>query len=234
MQRPVVLDVDGLGKSFGDKQVLKGASFRAKTGTITALMGRNGAGKSAMLRVAIGRVRPDYGRVLFHGEYLPRPSLAAMARLGLFYSAQDSAVTDLFTVREHLAAVARVFAGEDRVGDTISRLALEEFLDRKPPTLSGGERQRASLALAIVRAPSCLVMDEPFEGIAPRDRMLVTDGLGALRTRGCAIVISGHDVEDVFELSDEIIWVVAGTTHVLGSPEAARRHHQFRREYLGR
>jgi lipopolysaccharide export system ATP-binding protein len=233
MPTPVVLDVDGVGKSFGDRRVLTAASFRARKGTITALMGRNGAGKSTLLRVAIGRVRPHYGRVLFHGEYLVRPNLAAMARAGLFYSAQDSAVTDLFTVREHLAAVAKVYGGNDRVGETVSRLALEEFLDRKPPTLSGGERQRAPLAMAMVRAPSCLIMDEPFVGIAPKDRALVTDGLRALRSRGCAIVISGHDVEDVFELADEITWVVAGTTHVLGSPEAARTHDQFRREYLG-
>lgn len=233
MPDSVVLDVDGIGKAFGAKQVLKAASFRAARGRITALMGRNGAGKSTMLRVAIGRVRPHYGRVLFHGRQLARPNLAAMARDGLFYSAQGSAMTDLFTVHEHLAAVAQVYAGEDRIGETISRLALEAFLDRKPPTLSGGERQRASLAMALVRAPSCLIMDEPFVGIAPKGRLLVADGLRALRSHGCAIVISGHDVEDLFEVSDEIIWVVAGTTHVLGSPEAARSHDQFRREYLG-
>jgi lipopolysaccharide export system ATP-binding protein len=233
MPDSVVLAADGLNKSFGRKAVLKAASFSAKRGVITALMGRNGAGKSTMLRVAIGRVRADYGRVLFHGELLRRPNLAWMARRGLFYSAQDSALTDLFTVREQLDAVARVHGREDRVPEAVVRWSLDDLLDRRPLALAGGERKRASLALALVREPTCLLMDEPFLGIAPKDRGLVTEGLQALRAQGCAIVISGHDVEDVFDVSDEVVWVVSGTTHVLGSPEAARAHHQFSREYLG-
>jgi ABC-type multidrug transport system ATPase subunit len=231
---PVILEADGLGKSFGKNVVLKAASFWAKESFITALMGRNGAGKSTMLRIAIGRVRSDYGRILFNGNYLGRPSLAGMALQGLFYSAQDSAITDLFTVRQHLEAIAQVYGRQAGLEEAIGRLALEEFLDRKPRTLSGGERQRSSLAMAMVRQPTCLLMDEPFVGVAPKDRPLIAAGLRSLRERGCAIVISGHDVEDVFAVADEIVWVVAGTSHVVGSPDRARAHDQFRREYLGR
>jgi ABC-type multidrug transport system ATPase subunit len=196
-------------------------------------MGRNGAGKTTMLRIAIGRVRPDHGRVLFHGAFLSRPNLPMMARGGLFYSAQDSALTDLFTIHQHLETLAKVYGREAEVERVVAHLSLEEFLDRKPGALSGGERQRASLAMASLRQPSCLLMDEPFVGVAPKDRSFITDGLERLRDEGCAVVISGHDVEDMLAVSDEVLWVVAGTTHVLGPPEAARLHHQFRREYLG-
>lgn len=230
----VILEADGLGKSFGRSVVLKAASFSARGSTVTALMGRNGAGKSTMLRIAIGRLRPDYGRVLFYGEFQERPRLAAMAPRGLFYSGQDSALTDLFTVRQHLEVVAQVYDRRDGLEEAIERLALGEFLDRKPRSLSGGERQRASLAIATVRQPTCLLMDEPFVGVAPKDRPTMIAGLRALRDQGCAVVISGHDVEDVFAVADEVVWVVAGTSHVLGSPERARVHDQFRREYLGR
>lgn len=229
----VILEADGLGKAFGRNVVLKAASFAARHSTITALMGRNGSGKSTMFRIAIGRVRPDYGRVLFNGEFLGRPTLAEMARQGLFYSAQDSALTEFFTVRQHLQSVATAFGREEHVDAVVQHLHLEEFLDRIPKALSGGERQRASLAIATIRQPSCLIMDEPFVGIAPKDRAFITDGLRTLRDQGCGIVISGHDVEDVFAVADEIVWVVAGTSHVLGPPDAARDHHQFRREYLG-
>jgi ABC-type multidrug transport system ATPase subunit len=229
----VVLEADGLGKSFGGNVVLKGAGFAAKRGTITALMGRNGAGKSTMLRIAIGRVRADFGRVLFNGDFLDPPRLASMATAGLFFSAQDSALTDLFTVEQHLSAVAQVYHRKAEVSRVIERLDLGAFLDRGPRSVSGGERQRASLAMAIVRGPTCLLMDEPFVGVAPRDRSFIVDGLSALKHQGCAVVVSGHDVEDVFSVSDEIVWVAAGTTHAIGSPNEARRHHQFRREYLG-
>jgi ABC-type multidrug transport system ATPase subunit len=134
MSRPAVLAVNGLGKSFGSTQVLKAASFEARAGTVTALMGRNGAGKSTMLRIAVGRIRADYGRVVFQGKQLGRPILARMARQGLFYSAQDSALTDLFTVGDHLGAVSKVYGTQRRCPDTVVRLELERFLDRKPST----------------------------------------------------------------------------------------------------
>ncbi len=186
-----------------------------------------------MLRIAIGRTWADHGRVLFRGEYLERPRLAAMASRGLFYSAQDSALTDVFTVQEQCRAVAEVYGRERVLSDVIERLRLGDLSSRRPSRLSGGERQRAALALALIRDPSCLLMDEPFSGVAPRDRPLIRAGLEELRERGCATVISGHDVEDVFEVADEIVWVVAGTSHVLGSPRRAANHDQFRREYLG-
>jgi ABC-type multidrug transport system ATPase subunit len=234
MDRTVLLDVDGLAKSFGSNQVLKACSFQGREGTVTALMGRNGAGKSTMLRIAVGRVRPDRGRVRFKGQLAKRPSLALLARRGLFYSPQDPALTALLSVGGHLESMAQVYAGAERLAGAVDQLGLQEFLERTPPTLSGGERKRASLAMAIVRAPSCLIMDEPFVGMAPKDRGFVFDAFRTLREQGCAIVISGHDVEDVFEVADEIVWVVAGTSQVIGSPEAARTHDRFRREYLGR
>lgn len=85
--REVVLEADGLGKSFGRNVALKAGGFSARYGTISCLMGRNGAGKTTMLRAAIGRVRADYGRVVFKGEFQNRPQLASMAPRGLFYSA---------------------------------------------------------------------------------------------------------------------------------------------------
>lgn len=230
--RPI-LEADGLGKTFGERTVLKAGAFAAYPGGITALVGRNGAGKSTMLRIAVGRIRPDYGRILWRGRFVERPSLAALALDGLLYSTQSSALTDHFTLQEHLDAMARSFGGRERIPEILAFLELGEFLDRRPRQLSGGERQRASVGLALLRAPDCLLMDEPFAGVEPMDRPLVAWGLARLREAGTAIVISGHDVEDIFGLSDRILWVTAGTTHWLGTPAEAARHEQFRREYLG-
>jgi ABC-type lipopolysaccharide export system ATPase subunit len=85
----------------------------------------------------------------------------------------------------------------------------------------------------LIRRPDCLLMDEPFAGVAPVDRPMIAVGLSALRRQGAAVVISGHDVDDLFEASDEVIWVVAGTTHWLGAPRDAATHHEFRKSYLG-
>jgi ABC-type multidrug transport system ATPase subunit len=224
-----------MGKQFRGRVVLKAASFRAHAGRITALMGVNGAGKTTLLRMSVGRVRADYGRVLFRGEYLSRPSLPALAQRGVFFGSQASAVTRLFTVRDHLRMMVATFGRSrpEELSEVVEEMRLGEFLDRKPKRISGGERQRTSLAMALLRRPLCLLMDEPFAGVAPRDRPLMAAGLRRLRREGCAVVISGHDVADLLDVADEVVWVAAGTTHSLGAPEDARRHGQFQREYLG-
>lgn len=231
-ERPI-LEADGLGKSFGGRVVLKSAAFSVHRGRITALMGRNGAGKTTMLRITVGRVRPERGRVLYKGQFIERPVLWKLARAGLMYVAQGSALTEHFTVGDHLESVGQIYSGQGRLEETVERLRLREVLDRRPRDISGGEKQRVSLAMAMIRAPECLLMDEPFAGVAPRDRSLIQDGLRALRDRGSAILVTGHDVEDLFAVSDEIIWITAGTTHWIGGPQEAGVHDQFRREYLG-
>lgn len=229
--RPL-LEVDGVCKRFGRKTVLKAASYSARAGTITTLMGLNGAGKTTLLRISVGRLRADAGRVLLRGTYLPRPSLPLLARQGVFYAAQKSALTDLFTVRQQLDAVAGRWESGP-VDEVVSTFDLEETMDRRPGQISGGERQRVSLAMALLRNPDLLLMDEPFSEVSPTRAPLVTRGLETLRRRGCAVVITGHEVDRLMAVSDQIIWVVAGTTHWLGAPEEAGQHEQFRREYLG-
>ena len=230
--RPV-LEADGLGKRFGGRTVLASAGFSVHRGRVTALLGRNGAGKSTLLRIAVGRVRPEWGRVLFHGELVRRPALWRLARRGLMYVSQGSALTRHFTVRQHLDAIVRAFPRGGSLSDAVGLFDLAPILDRRPGALSGGERQRASLAMALLRGPSCLLWDEPFAGVAPVDRQLVAEGIRTLREQGSGILLTGHDVEDLFAVSDDVIWVTAGTTHWLGSPTQAAAHHQFRREYLG-
>jgi ABC-type multidrug transport system ATPase subunit len=230
---PPILEVDGLGKSFGSTTVLRSAGLRVVPGRVTALLGRNGVGKTTLFRIVIGRVRAEYGRVMYGGSFRSRPSLARLSREGLMYSAQESALTPHFTVAGHLEAFVTRYGGVDRVPGLVAELEMGEFLDRRPRSLSGGERQRASMALALLRVPSCLLADEPFAGVAPKDRPLITASLRRLAGGGCGVAVSGHDVDDLLEVADHVVWMTGGTTHDLGSPEAAREHHGFRRDYLG-
>jgi ABC-type branched-subunit amino acid transport system ATPase component len=90
-----------------------------------------------------------------------------------------------------------------------------------------------SIALAIARRPTVLLADEPLVGLAPVDQEFLAGLLRAMANEGVAVVTTGHDTPVLLSASDVIVWSVAGTTHYLGSPADARRHHQFRREYLG-
>lgn len=231
-----LLRAEGIGKSFGRLTVLKSASLWARPGEVTTLMGRNGVGKTTLMRVAAGVLWPDHGFVRMGDYAAERPRLCRLAREGLFYIPQEQLLSSAFTVERHMRAVASRWAGKDgdeRVEEVVEELELETVRSQPVPQLSGGERMRASLALGLIRRPRCLLVDEPLTGLAPMDQARVGGILRRMAAGGTAVVASGHDVGELMALSDRIIWCVAGTTHGLGTPEEAARHPQFVREYLG-
>jgi len=226
------LAAEGIGKSFGRLDVLKSASVWAEPGRISTLMGRNGSGKTTLLRIAVGDLRPDYGGLHFGGRASERHSLPRLARQGLMFVPQRGICAPHFTVREHLRALDAAHGLGDPA-ESIRIAELGSLLDQPVHELSGGERSRASFGMVHYRRPTVLVADEPLVGLTPIDRDPLFRIFRDLADRGSAVVTSGHDAVDLLRLSDVILWSVAGTTHHLGSPEAALEHAQFRREYLG-
>jgi ABC-type multidrug transport system ATPase subunit len=227
-----IFAADSVGKSFGSRTILKSASVWATPGRVTALFGRNGCGKSTLLKVGAGLLGADQGVVHFRGRAYLRPRLPHLARRGLFYLPDRNLLSRRITVREQLRAVAWRFGG-DRTDAAVAELGIARRLDQTPLQLSGGERRRAELAAAWIRAPLCLLADEPFAGINPRDADVVAAAFRRMAAEGCAIVVTGHEVERLMEVADDVVWMVAGTTHGLGSPAEALGYEQFRREYLG-
>jgi lipopolysaccharide export system ATP-binding protein len=223
---------DSIGKSFGSRTILKAASVWARAGKITVLFGRNGCGKSTLLRIGAGQLRPDHGVVHFAGRAYPRARLPELASLGLFYLPDRDLLSRRMTVREQIRAVEWRFGGS-RTAEIIERLGVSRLLGQTPLELSGGERRRAEMAAAWIRAPRCLLADEPFAGINPSDAEVIAEAFRRMAQQGCAIVITGHEVRQLLDTADDIVWMAAGATHGMGTPEEAIQHEQFRREYLG-
>ena len=228
-----VLSVESIGKSFGKRVILNNAGVWATPGRITVVLGRNGCGKTTLVRIACGLLKPDYGVVVYRGERLTRPKLWQLARSGLFFLPERNLLLNNLTCGEHLDAVA-YHHQVTSVGDAVEKLQIGELLSRKPRQLSGGELRRVELAVTLARQPQCLIADEPFLGIAPRDAELLQGVFRELADGGTAIIMTGHEVRSLLELADDVIWHTAGTTHVLGGPDQARQHHQFGKEYLNR
>lgn len=228
-----ILAVESICKSFGKRVILNSAGVWATPGKITVLLGRNGCGKTTLVRIACGLLQPDHGVVVYRGERLTRPKLWQLARNGLFFLPERNLLLSGLTCGEHLAAVAyhHKLAG---VGDAVDRLRIGDLLNRKPRQLSGGERRRVELAVTLARQPECLIADEPFLGIAPRDAELLQDIFRELAASGTALILTGHEVPSLLVLADEVVWHTAGTTHALGGPDQAKQHHQFGKEYLDR
>ena len=227
-----VLVADGVGKWFGDRRVLSAATLRAESGQLRVLFGRNGTGKSTLLKIAAGWLQPDSGTVHFAGQAFERAELPVLARLGLFYLPDHDLLSRALPVRAQLALFAARFGGGDVEG-AIAVTGVAAVAHRAPHTLSGGERRRAELAAALVRQPRCLLADEPLRGIAPRDAEGVVAALRGLAEAGCAVVVTGHEVPVLLDAADHVTWCNGGMTDELGPPADACAHHAFRREYLG-
>jgi lipopolysaccharide export system ATP-binding protein len=229
--RPL-FSADSIGKAFGSTVVLKAASIWATPGRITVVFGRNGCGKSTLMKVGAGLLPADSGVVHFDGRAFLRPRLHRLAALGLFYLPDRGLLSSRWTLRQHFAALQWRHPGARGV-EMASELGLAPLMDQRPTALSGGERRRAEVVLACAREPRCLLADEPFAGISPRDAEAIAGVLRGMAASGCAIVVTGHEVPQLVEIADEVVWMTAGTTHGLGTADQAATHDQFRREYLG-
>lgn len=212
---------DGYRKSFGRKEVLRAASVWARPGSTTLLLGTNGSGKSTLLRCSVGMYRSAQGVTKVFGESIQGPQLWSLARLGVVFWPDHGLLSSRRSMSWHHALL-----------DPERR---SESVRRDPPvqTLSGGERKLAELEWIEALAPRVLLADEPLAGLDPKVQQNVADRVRALSDRGAAVVVTGHDARQLLDLADEVVWMAKGTTYALGTPQQAREHHQFRREYLG-
>lgn len=226
-----VLAAEGVGKRFGGRAVLTSATLRIEAGTITALVGRNGVGKSTLLKIAAGWMRPDHGAVHFRARCHLHPRLHSFAEEGLFYLPDRDLLSPGFSINEHLASVARRWGGRD-VGAVARATGLEQSLSQRPPALSDGERRRAEIAVALLRRPVCLLADEPYRGLSPYDIETLSSAFRRLAGAGCGIVITGHEVPTLWSVADRVVWCTDGTTYELGTPSAAGSDWRFRQGYL--
>lgn len=229
----IIFRADSIRRTFGPRVILNSATLWARAGEVTLVLGRNGCGKSTLFRVAAGLLRADQGVVLYGGDADRNPSLPQLAGRGLFYLPERGLLVRNLTIGEMLRLVTRRYDTSHDVEAVIDRMRLRPLLARRPDTLSGGETRRCEVAIALARKPTLLIADEPLMGQAPLDAQLIADALRDLARSGCAVVVSGHEVPELMAVADEVVWLVAGTTHGLGSPADARQHWQFRREYLG-
>lgn len=227
-----ILAADSIVKSFHGRRILTSATLRAVPGELRVLFGRNGIGKSTLLKIAAGWLAPDSGTVHFAGRAYLSVRLPDLAAAGLFYLPDHDLLSGAFSVRHQLEMLRLQFPGSD-VMEATARLGIDAHLDKRPFALSGGELRRAELAAILVRRPLCLLADEPYRGVSPKDAEALTQTFAELAAAGTAVLITGHEVPTLLDAADHVSWCTSGTTYELGPPADAVRDESFRREYLG-
>lgn len=225
------LAIEGVWKAFGRRAVLREASVWAWAGAVTVLFGRNGEGKTTLLRCGLGLLRADRGVTIFADRRRHRPALHALARDGLFFVPDRDLLSPELALRGQLHGIVTRFP-EALPGRFPAILRAPDHLERRPWQLSGGERRRAELGCAGTRAPTVLVADEPLRGLAPLDATAVADYLRMLAAEGCAVLVTGHEARALLDIADHVVWMTGGTTHHLGGRDTALAHDQFREHYL--
>jgi ABC-2 type transport system ATP-binding protein len=203
------IEVRNLGRWFGSVVALSGVSFDIRPG-VTALLGPNGAGKSTLFRILCGLANPSQGTVRILGEN-PRANPALAARIGI--APQQEALFDRQTVLEFVALAAHLHRLPDPTGAArraISTVELDSD-DRRPlGTYSKGMRQRVKLAQALVHDPELVVLDEPLEGLDPRQRLRSIELFKGLGEGGRTVIISSHVLDEVERFGSRILVIAQG------------------------
>lgn len=225
-----MIRLDGVTKAFGSLRVLRGFSLEVRTGETVVVVGRSGAGKSVLLKLVAGLLRPDAGTVEVGGESVsgasPREVHAIRLRMG--YVFQGAALFDSMTVAENVRLALRRHGVpeaevEEKVAHSLSVVGLEGWGDTMPADLSGGMKKRAGVARAVAPTPDYLLYDEPTSGLDPVTTSMIDELILRLEEelRATSLVVT-HDMESAYRVADRMALLHSGRVRWIGTPEAFR------------
>jgi phospholipid/cholesterol/gamma-HCH transport system ATP-binding protein len=225
-----MISVQGLKKSFGKSQVLKGIDLHMQRGTTTVVLGGSGSGKTVLMKHIIGLLKPDEGQVIVDGENISTMGRAELnvfrERMGMVF--QGAALFDSMTVGDNVAFPLREHTKmteseiRDRVKEKLAVVDLHDVEQKFPAELSGGMRKRVGLARAIIRDPKIVLYDEPTTGLDPLTTESVDQMILMAREKlGVTSVVISHDIGSAFHIADHIAVINQG--HIV--EEIARAVH---------
>ena len=222
-----MIELQHISKRFGILEVLADVSFKVEAGSITALLGPNGAGKSTCLRTLYGLLVPDQGVARIAGIDVAREPLAARRRLGVV--TDEFGLYERLSPRDHLRYYGRLHGLhgsllERAIGRVIEDLGLEAEADRPCKGFSAGQRIKVALARALLHEPAVLVLDEPTRGLDVMSTRAVREALDRARTRGTAVLLSTHVMQEASFLCDQVVVLASGRVRFAGGAAALLAH----------
>jgi neutral amino acid transport system ATP-binding protein len=239
-----LLEVEGLTKRFGGVAAVDACSFAVEHGTITALIGPNGSGKTTAFNLITGYLRADAGEVTYAGVRIRRPDPTALYRTGLSRTFQRARVFPELTVRENLAVaiqqpslslLRRSLSRSDseRATELLAEFGLSALADDKAGSLSFGQRKLLEFAAVLMGTPKLVLLDEPAAGVNPVMVETIERHVRALNERGLTFLVVEHDMQLVMRLSDTVIVLDHGVAIARGTPREVQTDPLVLDAYLG-
>jgi branched-chain amino acid transport system ATP-binding protein len=237
MSNPALIQTTDLNTHYGASHILRGVNFTVGQGQTIGLMGRNGMGKTTLLKSIMGIVKPSGGSVHIKGQTMTGASTFEIARRGLAYVPEGRGIFGNLSVRENLVMAARAGTqGQrdwtyERVLDTFPRLA--ERLNHGGQQLSGGEQQMLTIGRALMTNPDVLILDEATEGLAPLIAREIWRICGLIRESGISSVIVDKNWKHVTQITDRNVILVKGEVVFEGSSDELLSQPELLEQYLG-
>ena len=236
------IELRGVWKTFDGHQVLRGVDLLIRPGESLTIIGGSGTGKSVLLRLIIGLLKPETGQILLDGQDIvplrERELLRVRRKAGMVF--QGSALFDSLSVGENVAFSLREHTslGEAEIGarvrEALDLVGLGDVERMDPAELSGGMRKRVAVARAIALPPSILLYDEPTTGLDPSNVEKIVELILDLKTKlGVTSVVVTHDMPSAMKLSDRIAMLHQGRIAAIGTPEEVQAtHHSLIRDFI--
>jgi ABC-2 type transport system ATP-binding protein len=218
MEMEKAIQVKGLRKSYKQLQVLKGVDFEVEKGSIFALLGSNGAGKTTIVKILTTLLKPDGGTATVNGfDVMKEPDYV---RQSISLTGQFAAVDEILTGRENLIMIAKLrhLKNPYQVAeDLLSRFGLADAADRRVSTYSGGMRRRLDIAMSLIGKPQLIFLDEPTTGLDPEARIEVWNIVKELAKSGTTVLLTTQYLEEAEQLADQIAILHEGRIIVSGT-----------------
>ena len=238
-----VLKIEGLYKSFGDLEVLKGIDLQISKGEVVCIIGASGSGKSTLLRCINLLEEADGGRILFHGQDLMDTSVdidSLRQSIGMVFQSfnlfNNKNVIDNCTMAPMVVKKIPKEEAEAAAVKNLRAVGLEDFMYADPNTLSGGQKQRVAIARALCMEPEIMLFDEPTSALDPEIVGEVLDVMKKLAEEGMTMVVVTHEMAFAKEVSDRVVFMDDGVILEQGSPEKifGNPENARTREFLSR
>ena len=235
---PVILGCENLHAHYGRSHILRGITFGIRAGETVGLMGRNGMGKSTLIRAMVGLVPPTSGRILVDGRDVTGTPMHRMAAdAGIAYVPEGRGIFASLSVAENIEIAARPGGDgssqwtRDRVLELFPRLA--QRIRNQGDQLSGGEQQMLAIARALATNPRLLILDEATEGLAPLIRDEIWRTIRLVRGTGIATLLVDKTVAAVTAIADRVVVIVKGEIVLAGAPSLLTENPELMRSHLG-
>ncbi len=232
------LEAKNLGKTYGDKPVVRDISFSLKSGEAIGILGPNGAGKTTTFYMVMGLIKPDYGNIILRGKDVTYLPMYQRARMGLGYLPQEASIFRGLTVEQNIMSILEITEPiasnrTAKLEELLADFSINHIRKSLGISLSGGERRRAEIARALASAPLFMLLDEPLAGIDPIAVAEVRNLIAKLKDRGIGVLITDHNVRETLGIVDRAYIIHDGKVLEEGSPDKIVNSQAVKEVYLG-